>query len=74
VLRKPLISIEEVYCSTPSKISHFLTNKKRKAKFCFKKKQGERKICEEKELNKHLSFANRRRIIEDKKRQFKMIK
>jgi hypothetical protein len=31
------------------------------------------KICEEKELNKHLSFVNRTRITEDKERQAKAI-
>jgi hypothetical protein len=47
--------------------------KKERQNFALNKKQGERKICEEKELNKYLSFANRRCITEDKERQLKAI-
>jgi hypothetical protein len=44
-----------------------------KSKYCFEKKQIEKKIFEEKELDKHLSFVNRRRITEEKERQLKAI-
>jgi hypothetical protein len=35
------------------------------------KERGEIKICKEKELNKHLSITNIRRITGDKEKQFK---
>jgi hypothetical protein len=47
-----------------------LTIKKRKAKFCFQK-ANRREICKEKELRKHLSIANKRRITGDKEKQLK---
>jgi hypothetical protein len=46
---------------------------KEKGKISFRKNEREIKICEEKELNKYHSFANRRLITEDKERQLKAI-
>jgi hypothetical protein len=45
-----------------------LTIKKGKAKFCFEKKLGEGRTCEEKELNKHLIIAKKRQITGDKEK------
>jgi hypothetical protein len=55
--------------------SNILTKKKERYNFVLKKskERGQRKISQEKKLNKHLSFANRRCITEDKERQHKMI-
>jgi hypothetical protein len=49
--------------------------KQGKAQFCFQKKQkkGEMKICEGKELKKHLSIANKRRITGYNEEQLKAI-
>jgi hypothetical protein len=71
-MTKVLISLVELFSSTPSKASHFLGNRKRKTNFALGKIK-DREICEEKELNKHLSFVNERHITEDKERQLKAI-
>jgi hypothetical protein len=72
-LRKPLISLGRALL-LGSIISLTLSDKqKKKGKILFSKKQRERKICEEKELNKYLSFVNRRSITEDEERQLRAI-
>ncbi len=70
-LRKTLISLEELCCWALSKASHFLMIKKKEGKILLSKSKegGKIKIYKEKELKKHLSIANKRRITGDNEKQ-----